>query len=162
VYDSLHFYLSQALDKVPHTLLLDKLHSLGQSSLCFKWFKSCLSTRSSFVHILGKSSSPYSVLCGVPQGSKLGPLVFSVFISDLCTKMNYSKFILFADDLKIYRDIKSVEDCKYLQTDIDSVQQWCGENHMELNIQKNKIKFFTGKTNIIHCNYYFSGFNFAY
>jgi hypothetical protein len=46
--------------------------------------------------------------------------------------MNHSKFFLFAGDLKIYRDIKSVEDCKSLQVDIDSIQWWCGENFMEL------------------------------
>jgi hypothetical protein len=49
---------------------------------------------------------------------------------------------------------KSVEDCKALQADINSVQQWCGKNYMQLNIQKNKIISFTRKTNSIHFNYY--------
>jgi hypothetical protein len=96
------------------------------------------------------------VLSGVPQGSTLGPLLFTVFINDLCAKIN-SKSLLFADDLKIYRDMKSAEDCKSLQADIDSVQLWCGDNHMELNIQKPKIISFTRKTNSICFNYYVSG-----
>jgi hypothetical protein len=45
--------------------------------------------------------------------------------------------------------MKSAEDCKALQVDIDAVQQWCSENCMELNIQKTKIISFTRKTNSI-------------
>jgi hypothetical protein len=63
------------------------------------------------------------MLSGVPQDSNLGPLLFTVFVNDLCTRINYSNFLLFVDDLKIYKSIKSVEDCKPLQADIDSVQQ---------------------------------------
>jgi hypothetical protein len=57
----------------------------------------------------------------VPRGSTLGPLLFSIFINDLCAKIHFSEFLLFADDLKIFRVIKSAEDCELLQSDIDSV-----------------------------------------
>jgi hypothetical protein len=87
---------------------------------------------------------------GVPQGSICGPLLFNIFINDISAKINLSKFLLFADDLKIYRNIKSAEDCRAIQVDIDAVQQWCSENGMELNIQKNKIVSFTHKSNSIH------------
>jgi hypothetical protein len=69
--------------------------------------------------------------------------LFNIFINDLSAKINHSKFILFADDMKIYRNIKPVEDCEALQVDIDAVQQWCGDNGMEPNIQKTKIISFT-------------------
>jgi hypothetical protein len=65
---------------------------------------------------------------GVPQGFTLGPLLFNISIDGLSAKIIHSKFVLFADDLKIYRNIKSAEDCKALQVDIDAVQQWCSEN----------------------------------
>jgi hypothetical protein len=90
------------------------------------------------------------VFSGAPQGSTTGTLLFNIFINDFWIKINYSKFLLCADDLKIYRDMKSVEDCKSLQADIYSVQQWCFENSMELNIHKNKIKSFIRKSNSIH------------
>jgi hypothetical protein len=109
---------------------LDKLNNFGLSSFYIKWFQSYLSNRSSFVRALGRFSSPFSVLSGVRQGSTRGPLLFNIFINDLSARINHSKFLLFTDDLKIYRDIKSVEDCKALQADIDSVHQWCGENCM--------------------------------
>jgi hypothetical protein len=148
-FDCVYFDRSQAFDKVPHTLLLNKLNNFGLSSLYVKWFQSYLSSRSSFVRIFVKFSSSYSVLSGVPQGSNLGPLLFNVFINDLCAKINYSKSLLFADDLKIYRDIKSAEDCKFLQANIDS--------DMETNVQKTRIISFTRKTNSIRFNYYVSG-----
>jgi hypothetical protein len=53
----------------------------------------------------------------------------------------------------MYRNIRSVEDCKAPQADIYSVQHWCAENHMELNIQKTGIIYFTRKTNSVHFNY---------
>jgi hypothetical protein len=62
------------------------------------------------------------MLSGVPQGSTLGPLFFNIYVNDLCTKTHISEFLLFTNDLKIFRVLKSVENCKPLQSDIDSVQ----------------------------------------
>jgi hypothetical protein len=92
------------------------------------------------------------MLSGVPQGSDLGPQLFNIFINDLCAKLHFSKFLLFADDLKIFRVINSAEDCKLLQCDIDCVQKWCTENYMKINKLKTNIIYFTPKTNIIDFN----------
>jgi hypothetical protein len=122
--------------------------------IIFKWFKSSLLSIYSFVRILGKFSSPFSVLSGVPQGFTLGPLLLNIFVNDLSAIIKHFKFTLFTDDLKIYHNIKSVEDRKALRADIYSVQHWGAENHMELNIQKTRIISFTSKTNSVHFNYY--------
>jgi hypothetical protein len=102
---------------------------------------------------IGKFSSYCSVLSGVPQGSTLGPLLFNIFINDICTKIHWSNFVSFADDLKLYHAVKSAEDCKYLQADILSVKKWCLENCMKLNTQKTYVISFTRKTNSIHFDY---------
>jgi hypothetical protein len=68
--------------------------------------------------------------------------LFSI-LYDLCTKIHHSKFLLYANGFKVHRDIKSVEDCKFLQIYIDSEQNWCAENYMKLKIHKTKIIYFT-------------------
>jgi hypothetical protein len=80
-------------------------------------------------------------------------LLFSNFINDLCVKINYSKFILLPDDFKICQDVKSVGDREFLQVDIDSVQQRCGENREE----NNGLMSVTCKTKGIHFNFSVSG-----
>jgi hypothetical protein len=75
----------------------------------------------------------------VPQGSTLGPLLFNIYINDLCDQIHNSEFLLFADDLKIFRNIKSAEDCKLLQSDVESVQMWCSVNSTEINTSKTNV-----------------------
>jgi hypothetical protein len=73
---------------------------------------------------------------GIPQGSVLGPLLFNIFINDLCDIINHSNCLLFADDLKVYRAISSPSDCLLLQADIDCVHTWCSANFMMPNFSK--------------------------
>jgi hypothetical protein len=87
------------------------------------------------------------------QGCTLVSVLFNIFISDLSLEINDSKFLLFADDWNIHRRIQSVEDCKSVQADVDWLQSRSGENCVELYNQKNKLPFFTPKTNSIHLNY---------
>jgi hypothetical protein len=71
----------------------------------------------------------------------------------MCDSIHNSQCLLFADDLKIYRSINNVDDCKLLQHDIDSVQNWCLDNGMKLNLGKTTIISFTRKKNNIYFNY---------
>jgi hypothetical protein len=86
-------------------------------------------------------SSSFEVLSGVPQGSVLRPLLFNMFINDISDAVVHSKYLLVADDVKIYRAVKSRQDCDLLQSDINSVQGWCIANCMKLNISKTKLIF---------------------
>jgi hypothetical protein len=89
----------------------------------------------------------------VPQSSILGPLLFNIFMNDICDSIHNSQCLLFADDLKIYRSISDVDDCKLLQHNIDSVQNWCLDNGMKLNLSKTTIIYFTRKTDSIYFHY---------
>jgi ribonuclease P/MRP protein subunit RPP40 len=74
-------------------------------------------------------------MSGVPQGSVLGPLLFNIYINDIVADLE-CRALLFADDLKIYSQISSMEDCVKLQDDLIKVNEWCTRNHFSLNIDK--------------------------
>jgi hypothetical protein len=150
---SVYFDLTKAFDIVPHNILLRKLSNFGLSSSYVDWFHSYFSNRQPFFRISGTLSFQYLVKCGVPQGSTLGPLLFNVSINDICDSIYNSQCLLFADDLKIYRSISDADDCILLQHNIDSVQNWCVNNVMKLNLNKTTIISFTRKTNSIYFNY---------
>jgi sarcosine oxidase/L-pipecolate oxidase len=115
-----YFDLRSAFDIVPNNILLHKLSNFGLSSSYVDWFHSYLDNRHSSVRISGTLSFSFLVKSGVPQDSALGSLLFNIFINDICSYI-YSRYLLFADDLKIYHTIINVDDCKLLQHDINSV-----------------------------------------
>jgi hypothetical protein len=76
-----------------------------------------------------------------------------VITNDICDVIAHSKYLFFADKVKIYRAVKSPQDCDLLQTDINSIQGWCIANCMKLNISKTKVISFSRKTNILIYDY---------
>ena len=58
------------------------------------------------------------------QGTVLGPILFLIYINDFPAYLSHSKLRLFADDIIIYRDIKTQDDCIKLQQDLDSAARW--------------------------------------
>ena len=73
------------------------------------------------VVINGCHSEWLPIISGVPQGSVLGPLLFLLYINDLQEAVSYSKLNVFADDVALYKEIRSSVDCDLLQEDLNSV-----------------------------------------
>ena len=68
--------LSAAFDTIDHNIILQRLeHQIGIKGTALSWFRSYLSDRSQFVHVIDESSINTTVSHGVPQGSVLGPIV---------------------------------------------------------------------------------------
>lgn len=95
-------------------------------------------------------SKSFSVVSGVPQGSHLGPLLFNLFINDVCGFIKSEK-VMFADGLKFYRVINNVGDCQVLQEDLNALMNWCQVNGMQINANKTKVmSFYRSRTPIFY------------
>jgi hypothetical protein len=70
----------------------------------------------------------------VLQGSTLDPLLFNTLINGICNSIHNSRYVLFADDAKMYRNIMNVKDCKLFEHDNNSVHNWRLVNGMKLNL----------------------------
>ena len=136
--DVVYFDFSKAFDSVPHTRLLLKLQAYGINGQLLSWFKSFLTGRRQCVKINGVLSSWVQVSSGVPQGSILGPLLFSLYVNELPSLVS-SQLLMFADDIKLYRTIRSSEDCLVLQNDINILLDWSKRWLLSFNILKCKV-----------------------
>ena len=144
-FDIVYFDFKKAFDTVPHQRLLAKLKAYGIGGSVHRWIEGFLKDRKQRVRV-GKDFSSYtSVLSGIPQGSILGPILFTIFINDLpdCAQ---SQCYIFADDTKIYN--KS-ENHDQIQNDIDSFLKWSDTWCLYFNAGKCKVMH-AGKKNPEH------------
>ena len=138
------FYLAKAFDKVPHQRLLEKLEKHGIGGRLLAVIGNWLQNRSQSVCIKGIGSSWINVCSGVPQGSVLGPLLFLIYMNDLEDEIS-SSVLKFADDTKIFRELKGNKDCSILQSDLDKLVSWSQRWQMEFNVKKCKVMHVGGQ-----------------
>ena len=124
VIDTIYCDFMKAFDTVPHQRLIEVLMHYGLEGPILAWIKDFISSRKQQVHVNGCKSKYFDVISGVPQGSVLGPSLFIIFINTLVDKSGKSELFLYADDLKIYKEISSEEDAEALQQDLDRLYDW--------------------------------------
>ena len=144
--------LSAAFDTVDHFFLLSRLSArFGICDHALNWFRSYLSDRTQFVRIQGVSPHVNDLHHGVPQGSVLGPLQYSLYTStpgDIARSCGLS-YHFYADDTQLYLsfEMSSAEDlsiCKSIIEDcVTDINLWMLANKLKLNSDKTGILVFS-------------------
>ena len=137
---------------------MNKLDHYGVHGPLLKWFSTMLRNRTQRVRIGNAiSSDEIAVTSGVGQGSNLGPLLFLININDVKFSIKFSRFLLFADDLKLFKSIGSNDDAFRLQSDLTAVNEWCKNNGMILEVKKCKVVTY-GRKRIVEYDYLINNF----
>lgn len=131
-FDCIYLDFAKAFDRVSHVKLISKLSSIGIQGNILKWITNFLSNRKQRVMVNGVCSEWSNVTSGIPQGSVLGPIMFTIFINDLPISLN-SSVKIFADDTKIYN---SIENRDVLQDDLDKLISWSNTWLLPFNVDK--------------------------
>lgn len=134
---------SKAFDVVKHEILLKKLEVFFNfSQYAVDLMKNYLVDRTQKVLIGNEYSLEKTITTGVPQGSILGPILFSMFINDISNCCKHSLIHLYADDVQLYmsRPIGLLDDLIIrLNEDLSSILQWTKFNCLNLNVKKTKV-----------------------
>jgi len=155
--DIIYTDFSKAFDAVNHSILMSKLSSYGVSGSLLKWLLSFVSNRYQTIRFKNSFSRNSKVSSGVPQGSHLGLLLFNIFINDISEVFKHSKFLLYADDLKVFRQVGTVNDAHCLQQDLDSLSSWSKSNKLYFNTSKCYVVHFSRSMNIFSLIYSING-----
>ena len=129
--------MKKAFDTVNLLILFKKLEHYGIRGIPLEWFKSYLNNRKQHVSVCGNISETLEIICGVPQGSVLGPLLFLLYINDLPLVSKKLTSFLFADDTNIYYESSEVlEIQKTVNKELRKIRKWLEANRLALNIKK--------------------------
>ena len=146
--------LSAAFDTIDHTILLQRLHELGIRDAALDWFKSYLSQRRQSVVINGTRSSHRNMSFGVPQGSVLGPILFTLYTTPLgaIARKYQLNFHLYADDTQLYMSFKPNHAeslplvISNIQNCVTDIKSWMTANMLQLNMDKTEVLVLMNKS----------------
>ena len=139
--------LSAAFDTIDHSILLARLHDLGVRGAALEWFRSYISDRKQSVYVQGQRSQERDLPYGVPQGSVLGPILFSIYIIPLgqIARSHGLKYHLYADDKQMHIAFKP-SDPQSVSTSVNSIEtcstsviEWLTDNKLKCNGDKTEL-----------------------
>ena len=137
--------LSSAFEKVWHSGLLAKLSQIGVEGIFHDILSSYLSDRKQIVVVNGEKSNMLDINAGVPQGSRLGPLLFIIYINDIESEIE-SDILIFADDTSLFATgLDPAETTLQLNRDLEKIANWAIQWKVTFNVKKSKDIIFSNK-----------------
>ena len=130
--------MSKAFDSIRHDLMLCKLRKADVSETACVWFESYLSQREQVVKIQDTTSNPLPLTVGVPQGSILGPVLFTLYVNDLLRVPKHCKALGYVDDTKLFLGFPSrqLNDAIFaVNEDLKEISGWRCRNSLLINPQ---------------------------
>ena len=148
--DVAYIDFSRAFDSVVHSKLYLKLIASGITGDLLDWIHDFLTNRLQAVRVANSTSSFRPVLSGVPQGSVLGPLLFLIYINDIVDIFGRGLTVkLYADDVKLYTEIRDIESITELQLGLEQLYDWADEWQLCISLNKCSV-LHVGKSNPRH------------
>ena len=128
-----------------HNGLIAKLSQIGIDGTLATFFKSYLSNRKQCVVLEGEKSTLLDIEAGVPQGSRLGPLLFIIYINDIIIDIE-SEILLFADDTTLLASGNDpAETSAQINRDLSKISEWSKKWKVTFNAKKSKEIIFSKK-----------------
>ena len=142
---AIYLDLSKAFDTLNFNILLNKLQYYGINGISLSLIRNYLTNRFQYVQFENSESDLLEIKTGIPQGSILGPLFFSIMINDLVNSSNKFKFLMYADDTTIYFNLEDfpIENREVLiNNELEKVNKWLKLNKLAVNVDKTKSMLF--------------------
>ena len=128
---------SKAFDRINHNILVNKLLSLGLRPCLIPWISDFLSNRRQCARVQGYLSDWLTINGGLPQGTKVGPIMFLAMINDLQLQHPNISHLKYVDDVTI-SEVLHKDESSRLQSAVNDIQQWTASIDMMINVKKCK------------------------
>ena len=138
----------KAFDKVWHKGLLFKLNKIGIKGNLLKWIEHYLYKRQQCVVIQGHRSTYRQIFAGIPQGSVLGPLLFLIYINDICNGLK-SMVQLYADDTSLFQIVRNrniISAVNQMNLDLAIIKRWSDQWLVEVSTEKSVFMLISKKS----------------
>ena len=151
--------LSKAFDTLNFEILFHKLQYYGINGTALSLIKNYFINRYQYVKHENYESTLLEIKTGIPQGSILGPLFFSIYVNDLVNASSLFSFLLYADDTTLYfnlEDFPSQNRDFWINHELDKVGNWLRYNKLTLNVEKTKCMLLHKRRNLnpLHVSIY--------